>query len=215
MVCLDGFVISHTYEPVNLLTEEKARSYLPPYKPDVSLNPARPATFGPVGPPAYYMNFKRQQQDALESAFETIKTANNEFSSLAGRKYGNGLVERINMQDKEYVLITMGSLTGTVREIAEGENIGIVRIKTFRPFPAEELRETLKGVRGVGILEKDISLGANGALYDEVRSALYPVEERPKVAGFVLGLGGKDVTVEDLKRISHQVKEGAEGQKWV
>lgn len=214
MVCLDGFVISHTYENVELMDREKLGKFIPEYNPEVTMNPTKPVTMGPVGPPEYYMNFKRQQQDALEKAPEVIRTVNNEFSSLTGRKYGNGLIERINMQGKDYALITIGSLTGTAREMAESDNIGIIRIKTLRPFPAEELRTACEDLKGIGVLDKDISLGANGALYDEVRSALYSLENRPKVAGFIISLGGRDVRIEDLKKIAHKVKEGAEGQEW-
>lgn len=215
MVCLDGFVLSHTYEPVELLAKEKVEKFLPPYKPKVTMNPNQPVTMGPVGPPGYYMDFKKQQQDALEGAIEVIRTVNNEFASLSGRKYGNGLIERIDMRDKDYALITIGSLTGTAREITESDNIGIIRIKALRPFPQNELREACSGLKGIGVLEKDASLGANGALYDEVRSALYSLETRPKVSGFILGLGGRDVKKEDLQAITRKIKEGREGTAWV
>jgi len=215
MVCMDGYVLSHTYEPVKLLSPEMINRFLPPYKPKVSLNPAKPVTMGPVGDPKYYMVFKKQQQDALEKALEVIKTVNREFSNLSGRAWGNGLVEKIGLEGKKHAIVTIGSLTGTARELAEKAGLGIIKVKALRPFPAEDLRRACSGLESVGIVEKDISLGSNGALYDEIRSALYTLKERPKVSGFIAGLGGRDITLKDMESIMEKIKEGREGTEWV
>lgn len=215
MVCLDGYVLSHTYEQVELIGQEKVNRFLPPYKPKVSLNPARPVTMGPVGDPTYYIQFKRQQQDALEKAPEVIRKVNREFSSLSGRSWGNGLIEKIGMGGKKHAIVTIGSLTGTARELQERAGIGIIKVKSLRPFPAEEIRKACQGLESVGVIEKDVSLGTNGALYDEIRSALYTLEKRPKVSGFIAGLGGRDITLKDVESVMEKIKSGREGTEWI
>ncbi len=215
MVCLDGFVISHTYEPVSFITQEQADKFLPPYKPEVKLDPAKPVTIGPVGLPKHYMGFKKQQQDAMEASPEAIKAVNKEYAGLSGRGYGNGLIEKIGLEGKKYALITIGSVTGTAREAAGKLGLGILRIRSFRPFPTEDIRKACEGMESIGVLEKDISLGANGALYDEIRAALYSLEKRPKVSGFIAGLGGKDISAKDMEKLMQKIKEGKEGTEWL
>jgi pyruvate ferredoxin oxidoreductase alpha subunit len=215
MVCLDGFVISHTYEPVEFITQEQVDRFLPPYRPEVKLDPANPVTIGPVGLPQHYMTFKKQQQDALEKSLETIRQVNREYAGLSGRSYGNGLIEKIGMEGKKHALISIGSVTGTAREAAEKMGLGIIRIRSFRPFPADEIRKACEGLDSVGVIEKDISLGANGALYDEVKASFYSMEKRPKVSGFIAGLGGKDISRRDIEKLMEKVKEGKEGTEWL
>ncbi|MFQ5647894.1 MAG: pyruvate ferredoxin oxidoreductase [Candidatus Aenigmatarchaeota archaeon] len=215
MVCMDGYVLSHTYEPVKLLEPGLVERFLPPYKPPVSLNPAKPATMGPVGDPQYYMIFKKQQQDALEKAPEVIRAVNREFASLSGRAWGNGLIEKVGLEGKSHAIITIGSVTGTARELADKLEIGIIKVKSLRPFPAEELRQACSGLESIGVIEKDISFGANGALYDEVKAALYTLDTRPKVSGFIAGLGGRDITLKDMESVMKKIKAGKEGTEWV
>ena len=214
MVCLDGFVVSHTYENVSFEPDEKVRKFLPKYKPLYKLDPSKPVTMGSLATPQYYMNFRKQQQDVLESSKKEIEKTNTDFHKTFGRKYGNGLIEIINA-GSEHALITIGSVTGTVRNFTEKENITIIKIKSFRPFPSEELRNACRNIKSLGVIEKDISLGANGALYDEVRSALYSMEERPAVSSFIAGIGGKDITLDDINRIIKKVKSGKETVEWV
>jgi pyruvate ferredoxin oxidoreductase alpha subunit len=215
MVCLDGFVISHTYEPVESLDKETVSKFLPPYKPEVSLNPAKPITLGSVGMPNYFMQFKKQQQDSLEKSLDTIKQVNREFASVSSRSYGNGLVEKVNMEGKKHALITLGSVAGTARELLEKEGMGMIRIRALRPFPKDDLVKACEGLETVGVLEKDISLGSNGALYDEIKSALYSSASRPKVLGMIAGLGGRDITLEDMKSVFDKIKSGKEGTEWL
>ncbi len=215
MVCLDGFVISHTYEPVNFAEKSEVERFLPDYAPDVKLDPNKPVTMGPVGTPEHYMEFKKQQQAALEKAKEVIIKANTEWGSVTGRRVGNGLIETVNLENSEYAILTMGSVAGTVRNILEKEGVGLIKIRSFRPFPSEDVRKACENLRGVGVLEKDISLGANGALYEEVRSTLYSSEKRPKVSGFVAGLGGKDIRVKDLEAVVKKIKQEREVKEWI
>jgi len=216
MVCLDGYIISHTYEPVVFLEKQNVEKFLGKYRPDVSLNPAKPVTMGTVGTPEYYIHFRKQQQDAMEKAKEIIMKVNREFASMSKRVYGNGLVETIGLEGKEHALVTIGSVTGTARSVLEKMgNIGIIRVRSLRPFPTEELQKICGNLKSIGVLEKDISIGANGGLYDEVRSALYNLKNRPKVSGFIAGLGGKDIKPEEIEAVTEKIKSGKEGVEWM
>lgn len=214
MVCLDGYVISHTYENIELLNQSQVNKFLPEFKPEIFLDPNKPMTLGPVGTPECYMEFKKQQQDALMHSIETIRKVSKEFAKLSGRSYGNSLIETIGIERKKHVLITIGSITGTARALQKELDFGIIKVKALRPFPTEELAEACKNADSIGVIEKDISLGANGALYDEVRSTLYG-KCSAKISGFIAGLGGRDITVNNLKEILKTVKKGKEVIKWI
>lgn len=216
MVCLDGYILSHTSEPVEFLDKESVRKFLPKYKPEFSLNPARPVTMGPLGTPEHFIYFKKQQDEAMKKALETIRKVNREYSSISGRLYGNGLIESVNLEGKDSALITLGSVAGTARALLEKMGIGLIRIKSLRPFPLEELKKACQGLKSIGVLEKDISLGCNGALYNEVRSALYGlVDNRPKISGFIAGLGGRDISLKDMEMVMKRIKEGKEVVEWL
>jgi pyruvate ferredoxin oxidoreductase alpha subunit len=215
MVCFDGFVLSHVFEPVEFLKKEQVKKFLPDYKPEISLNPSKPVSMGTLGTPEYYIQFRKQLQDALEKSKETITKVNREFASAFGRSYGNGLIETVNMKGKKPALITIGSVAGTARELIEKENVGMIKVKSLRPFPGEELAKACEGLDSVGVLEKDISLGGNGALYDEVKAALYNLEKRPKVSGFIAGIGGRDISLNDMEMVIKKIKSEKEGTEWV
>jgi pyruvate ferredoxin oxidoreductase alpha subunit len=215
MVCLDGFVISHTYEPVELLPRERVRKFIGEHKPLMSLDPRRPSTMGALATPDYYMKFRKQVQDAVLDSGETIKRVSREFGKLSGRSYGNGLIEEVGMKGKKHALITIGSVAGTARERIEKEDVGIIKVKSLRPFPGEELRDACGNLESVGVIEKAISPGAGGALYEGVKSALYSLKSRPKVLGVTAGLGGRDITLEDISGIMGRIKRGSQGMEWL
>ena len=215
MVCMDGFIISHTYEPIELLEQAKVEKFLPKLNQSAKLDPSKPVTMGPVGTPEYYMKFKKQQQDVMEKAKDVIKNANDEYEKISGRRYGDGMVETIDLKGKDCALLTIGSLTGSARELAREKGVGIIRIRCLRPFPVEELRRVCKGLKSIGVAEKDISFGANGALYDEVKAALYGMEREPKISNFIIGLGGKPISLDDVASMMEKIRKGKEGVDWV
>ncbi len=202
MVNLDGFVLTHTIEPVEIPDGADVKKYLPDYNPILYLNPDDPMTQGAFADPSSYMEFRMEQEKAMNRALGVIKKADEEFGKIFGRSYG-GHIEKYNMENADIVLVTIGSVAGTIKETIDSmEGVGLLRIRTYRPLPKEEILRALKDAKVVGVIEKDVSIGlGEGALYSELKGLLYPSELNPKTLGFVVGLGGRDVTLESIKEI--------------
>jgi pyruvate ferredoxin oxidoreductase alpha subunit len=147
------------------------------------------------------MEFRLEQEKAIGRALDVIKKADEEFGKIFGRSYGH--VETYNMENADIVLVTLGSVAGTIKEIVDTvDNVGLLRIRTYRPLPKEEILRALKNAKVVGVIEKDVSIGlGEGALYSELKGLLYSSELNPKTLGFIVGLGGRDVTLENIKEI--------------
>ncbi|MEM5871485.1 MAG: pyruvate ferredoxin oxidoreductase [Candidatus Aenigmatarchaeota archaeon] len=213
MVCIDGFFLSHVYEPVDIPEKTLVKRFLPPYKGRV-IDFDKPISQGMWAGPDYYQEFKKAQHKAMENAKDVIKKTNSEFKKIFKRSYGNGLIETYNMEKAKYALITMGSLAGTAKYVLKTKNIkdiGLIRIKSFRPFPVEEIKNSIKDLEGVGVLEKDISPGLGGALCYELRG----LTKKKNVSTFVGGLGGRDVKIEDFMKIFKYIREERGELIWV
>jgi pyruvate ferredoxin oxidoreductase alpha subunit len=215
MVCMDGFTLSHVYEPVEYLTQGQVRRFVPKYKPKYALNPGKPVTMGTLATPQYYIQFRKQLHDAMLDGKGIIKRVNSDFRKSFGRGYGNGLIQEIGTKNNKHALVTIGSVTGTARAVAEKEGVGIIKIRSMRPFPEEELRNLCSGMESIGVLEKDISLGANGSLFDEIKAALYGLRNPPTVSGFIGGIGGRDITTDDIKQVCKKIRSGKETREWL
>jgi pyruvate ferredoxin oxidoreductase alpha subunit len=200
MVNLDGFVLTHTNEPVEIPDEGQVKKYLPEFVPQVTLDPASPITMGAFADPSSYMEFRHEQERAIEGSLDVIKKADEEFGKVFGRSYG-GHIEKYNMENADTVLVTLGSVAGTIKETIDSmEGVGLLRIRTYRPLPKQEILDALKGAKVVGVIEKDVSIGlGEGALYSEIKGLLYASDLNPKTLGFIVGLGGRDVTFENIK----------------
>jgi len=214
MVCFDGFILSHVYEPVDMLSQEDVDRYLPPFTPYQRLDAADPISFGMYATPDYYHEFRYEIDNAAKRAKEAIKKAGKEFNTLFGRDY-SAMVEGYRLEDAETAIVAMGSICGTIKDSidemrAEGKKVGLLKIRVFRPFPSEEIAQALSKVKRVAVLDKDISLGAKGAVAIEVRDALYG--SATPVKGYVLGLGGRDVRKKDIKEIVSLVEKGVGDQ---
>ncbi len=210
MVCIDGFYLSHTYEPVDV--PKSVSKFLGDYKPHITLDTDNPVTQGAYATPDYYQEFKEEQEIAMQKSKDVIKKANNEFASVFNRKYGNGLFEAYNMEKAKHAIITMGTLAGTIKHVLKEQkikDIGLVRLRSFRPFPAKELKKELSSVDSIGVLEKDISFGLGGALHSELKFIRKPI------AGFIGGLGGRDITSKEIMDIFDKIREKKEGVEWV
>lgn len=210
MVCIDGFYLSHVFEPVDV--PKSVKKFLAEYKPSAVLDPDNPITQGAYATPDYYQEFKEQQQIAMNRAKEVIQKANKEFSSIFNRKYGNGLFELFNMDSAKHAIVTMGTLAGTIKHILTEKkikDIGLVRLRSYRPFPLNELEKILENVQSIGVLEKDVSLGLGGALWSELRAIKKPM------AGFICGLGGRDVKINDILNVFDFVRKKKQGVFWI
>lgn len=215
MPCLDGFVLTHTVEPVEIPEQKDVDAFLPPYEPDVILDPARPAMIGTFMPSEYIMELRRQTAGAVESAKKVIQEVNDAFAQRFGRDYG-GLIDTYQMDDAEVALITMGTVTSTSRQVVddlrkEGKKVGIVKLRFFRPFPSEELKNILQNTGAVGVVDRSLSFIGGGQAFNEVRSALYGLSI--PVINHLAGLGGRDVTEELIKKMFELTLRAAKGEK--
>lgn len=199
MVILDAFFLSHTSEPVDLTDQEIVDEFLPQRVAQYKLDTADPRAFGALVRPDAYMEMRWQQQEAMRDTLKLMPEVDDAWAELTGRKYG--AIETYRTDGAELLLVTSGTITSTARHVVDerrekGEAVGLVKVKMFRPFPTGALREALAGADRVAVLDRNISPGHGGIFAEEIRSALYdvPLEDRPSLFGYVLGLGGRDVT---------------------
>jgi pyruvate ferredoxin oxidoreductase alpha subunit len=214
LVCFDGFILSHTYEPVDMLSQEDVDNYLPKFSPYERLDAADPISFGMYATPDYYLEFRYEIDNAVKRAKDVITKAGKEFGTMFGRDY-SALVEGYRLDDAETAIVAMGSICGTAKDAIDemrdgGKKAGLLKIRVFRPFPSEEIAQALGKVKRVAVLDKNISLGAKGALALEVKDALYgsgiPVKD------YILGLGGRDVRTKDIREIVALLEKGVGDQ---
>lgn len=217
MTGFDAFILTHTVEPVEIPDQELVDEFLGEYEPKHAyLDPARPITQGALGFPAHYAESRYKVWEAMENAKEVIKEVFAEFEKKFGRKYQ--MIEEYKTDDAEIILVTMGSLAGTVKEFVdkkreEGIKIGAAKITVYRPFPIEEVRALAKKTKVLALLEKDISFGIGGAVFTDASRALINEKEKPIVLDFILGLGGRDVTFENLDEVIEISKKALKGEK--
>ncbi|MCX9081897.1 MAG: pyruvate ferredoxin oxidoreductase [Candidatus Methanoperedens sp.] len=215
MPCLDGFVLTHTVEPVDIPEQEEVDSFLLPYEPDIILDPKRPAMIGTFMPSEYIMELRRQTAGAFESAKEVIRQINSEFAQKFGRDYG-GLIDTYMMEDAHTALITMGTVTSTSREVVDelrrkGEKVGLIKLRFFRPFPSNELKKAVSHISALGVFDRSISYHGGGPVYNEVRSALYGMTM--PVINHLAGIGGRDVTKEQIMKMFELTQKAGKGEK--
>ncbi|MBW1716150.1 MAG: pyruvate ferredoxin oxidoreductase [Deltaproteobacteria bacterium] len=207
MVVLDAFFLSHTSEPIDIPDREQVRDFLPPFDPgDLWLDPNNPRTFGGITMNDAYMEFRWQIQRDMEKAKAVITEVHEEFARVFGRKYNQ--VEAHRAEDADVVIVVSGTVASTSRDAIDllrekGQQVGMVKLKTLRPFPREEIIETLKGKKKVAIIDRNFSPGATGIWAQEIRSALYelPEGDRPLIYGYIAGLGGRDISVKVIESI--------------
>jgi pyruvate ferredoxin oxidoreductase alpha subunit len=209
MVNLDGFLITHTYEPVETYDQKAVDEFLPPYEALFKLDPKNPITMGALAQPEYYTEARYMVHDAQIKAKAVIEEVAADFGKKFGRFKG-GLIDTYKMEGAEIALVAMGSILGTMKDAVDqlreaGVSVGLVKVRSYRPFPVEALRKALSGVRVVCVLDRDISMGMEGALYTDVKAAMYNAADAPDMLGFIIGLGGRDITIPDVGNL---VKKG-------
>jgi len=203
MVCLDGFIQSHTEELVEIPAQERVDAFLPPYEAVVALDVDNPYSISVGGFGKHYARWRKEQQEATEKAKAVIIEVGDEFARLFGCHYG-GLIEPYRINGAQAVIVLMGALTGTAREVvdemrARGKAVGLIKVRAFRPFPVPELRQALSKVKAAAVLDRDCSWGYEGALATDLKAALYGLPNPPAVLNFIGGLGGSDVPPEQMK----------------
>ena len=215
MVCLDGFTLSHTMENVNTLPDEVVKDYVKEREfitveghlgeSELRLDPDNPLTMGPLDLQDFYYEHKIHQVEAMKDALKYIKEVDAEWSKVTGREYSH--VEPYMMDDADVAIIGLGSAMGTVRYVidemrAEGKKVGMIKMRLFRPFPEEDLKKALGNVPVLGVMEKCISFGAPASpLMEEIMTAYYNDAEKPLMANYVVGLGGRDVSPDMIREI--------------
>ena len=217
MVCQDGFITSHSIENIELESDEEVKKFIGTYKPEhYLLNDKEPIAVGPLDVQAYLFEHKAQQAEAMKNAKKVIKEVSEEFEKWTGRKYE--FFEKYKLDDAEIAIVCMNSTAGTTKAVVDelrnkGVKAGLLKVRMFRPFPAEEIAEALAGLKAVAVLDKADSLNAaGGALFEDITSAMYVNQKNVPMVNYVYGIGGRDTTemqiesvYEDLEKI---VKEG-------
>lgn len=219
MVCLDGFTLTHVYEPMTIPPQKDVDDFLPPYKPyHAILDPDQPLTHGAIGFPSHYMELRYTQVKAMEESIKVIEEVFNEFNGRFPAEIKNSRpeiyepVEKYRLEDAEIVLIAMGSVCGTIKDVVDslrdrGEKVGLLKLILYRPFPGEHIRKALGGVKKIAVMEKALSPGTTCPVYDEIRSLLYDKKERPDIRSFVVGIGGRDVKPDHVEKVYDMTKD--------
>ncbi len=206
MVCQDGFITSHSIENIELLEDDKVKSFVGTYNPKhYLLNAKEPIAVGPLDLQAYLFEHKYQQAEAMKNAKKVIADVSAEFEKLTGRKYS--FFEEYKLDDAEIAIVCMNSTAGTTKYVvdelrAKGIKAGLLKIRMFRPFPAEEIAQALSNLKAIAVLDKSDSLNAaGGALFEDIASAMYVSKKVIPMVNYIYGIGGRDTTAKDIESV--------------
>ncbi|MCT7398307.1 pyruvate ferredoxin oxidoreductase [Eubacterium sp. LFL-14] len=212
MICQDGFITSHAVMNMELLDDDVVKNFVGEYEPeDYLLNPNETYAVGPYAITDYYMESRKAQSHAMENAKQVIKDIAEEFEKISGRKYG--LIEEYRMEDAEYAVVIIGSAAGTTKEAIDhmrenGEKVGLIKVRSFRPFPGEEIAASLKKCKAVAIMDRSESFSTNGGpLGAETMQAMYTARCTALTIDIMYGIGGRDVTVDDMINVYDTLKD--------
>ncbi len=213
MVCLDGFFLTHTYEAVEIPDERKIDEFLPPYMPvHAFLDVENPITQGPVVGPDFFTEVKYLQEVGMKNSRKVIKKVHEEFTNAFGREYG--FIEEYKMDDADIAFVTMGSMASTGKEAVDilrekGENVGLIKLRVLRPIPDKEITEACKDLKGIAVFDRNYGFGSGGITFTEVKSWLYKNKLHPTIQDFIVGLGGRDIRLEDFLNAYGIIKESS------
>ncbi|MEM0084861.1 MAG: pyruvate ferredoxin oxidoreductase [Candidatus Methanomethylicia archaeon] len=222
MVTIDGFQISHTLQNVELLSDDVVKKFVGIRKakeieiPNLGkvpmiLNPEIPLTFGALDLYDYYFEHKVQQHDAIENSRNVIRKVHDEYAEISGRRYGDGLIDCYGLEDSEIAVIVLGSTAGTVRYVVkklrrEGKRVGLLRLRTFRPFPSKEIVKALRNVEIVCVMDRSGAYGSiGGPVFVETQAAFYNEKKRPKIVNYIYGLGGRDTPPKLIEKMFEEL----------
>lgn len=206
MVCQDGFITSHSIENIELIEDDKVKEFVGTYKPEhYLLNDKEPIAIGPLDVQSYLFEHKYQQAEAMRNAKKVILDVSKDFEKMTGRKYS--FFEEYRMEDAEIAVVCMNSTAGTTKTVVDelrekGIKAGMIKVRVFRPFPAEEIAEALGNLKAVAIMDKADSLNAmGGALYEDVISSMYTAKKQVPAVSYVYGIGGRDTTSNNIHEV--------------
>ena len=213
MVTTDGFIISHCMEPLEKIDDADVKKFIGEYKPAVSLLNSidKPITIGAIDLQNYYFEHRRSVEDGMEAAKRIIPQIYDEFAKTFGRKYD--LIEKYKSDDAEFIIVALGSTAGTIRAVvdelrAKGVAAGLLKIRVFRPFPNNEIADALKGAKVIAVLDRsDPANTFGGPVFGEIRAALYDLDKRPIIVGYIYGLGGRDCTLDHLRSVYSDIQK--------
>ncbi len=213
IVALDGFIISHSIEVYESLEDEVVKKFVGEKRETqyALLDVDNPVTVGPLDLFDYYFEHKRSQIDAHDKAYKIFPEIAKEYEKISGRKYG--YYDAYYLEDAEHVIVALGSGAGTIKHVVnslrkEGKKVGLLKITMFRPFPYKEIADALKNVKSIAVLDKSASFGANGPVFNEIKSALYDCDSKIPVFPYLYGLGGRDFKAEDVEKVFADLIEG-------
>ena len=212
MVCMDGFIISHSIENIEIEDDQRVKDFIGEYIPNHPLlDTKHPVTYGPIDLQDYYSEHKRQQDEAMINVRSHILDAGKSFGDTFGRYYR--FFEAYRMDDAEVAVVSLGSSCGTIRTVVDelrdaGEKVGLLKLRLFRPFPAEELAKVLSPLRAVAVMDRCDSFGAmGGPVFSEIRSALFDEPKRPHIINYIYGLGGRDLHLDKVHEVYRDLKK--------
>ena len=218
MICQDGFITSHSIENIELVEDEKVKEFVGEYHPEhYLLNEKEPIAVGPLDVQAYLFEHKAQQAQAMRNAKQVILDVAKDFEKMTGRKYG--LFEEYKLDDAEVAIVCMNSTAGTTKFVvdnlrAQGVKAGLLKLRVFRPFPAEEVAEALSHLKAVAVLDKADSLNnAGGALFEDITSAMYVNNKQVPIVNYIYGIGGRDTKSDDIEKVYNELLEIAKDGK--
>lgn len=220
MVCQDGFITSHAVENIELLEDEAVQEFVGEYEPEeYLLNPGKPIAVGPYSVSNYAMEAKKNQEIALENSKEVILEIAKKFAAVSGKEYG--LFEEYRTEDADYIMLIIGSAAGTAKQAVDelreqGKKVGVLKLRVFRPFPAEEIAQALKNCKAVAIMDRCESYNGNGGpLGSEVTAALFREKIMIETVNYIYGLAGRDFTVSDVSHVFSELEDMIEHGKKV
>ncbi len=211
MVCMDGFILTHAFEPVDIPDQKEVDDFLPPYQPKQMVDPRWPRALGLYADPRFYMETRYILHRALEKSAQTIKQVSADFAKTFGRDSG-GLIKTYKLEEADVVIVSMGSVVGTIKDLIdrleeEGKRVGLLQICSYRPFPRQELYDALRDKTNIVVLEKSVSLGRGGILASDVRWSFPRAEKKGRtISSYVAGLGGRNITMDDLRAMVERVE---------
>jgi pyruvate ferredoxin oxidoreductase alpha subunit len=211
MICMDGWVLTHSYERVELVDQEAVDQFLPPFHPENYLDPADPKTWGSYAEAEVMMEFKYAINQAMTAGKPKIKRILDDLSTLTGRENG-GLIEAYRTHDAEVILVAMGSVVGTIKDAVDelrnaGKKVGLVKIRCYRPFPHEDILEAIKGAKVVAVMDANFSMGSEGAVGLDLKAKLFGMPDAPLVLDFIAGLGGREINNRTVARLVERAEQ--------